>query len=893
MNATLVGWLMTLLFVLFLAAGFLIGCWRGLRKSTISSVLSLVGIVIAFFITPVITNALLGINVNVDGEAMPIREIALYLFKQDPDISLLMIANPNLQTLALSLPGAIINAVLFIAVTIVVELVLYHVYKILAKVAFKERLGAKKRRAWGGAVGLVKTFIIVIVAVMPLASLIGLASSMLGTPASQQQQVVSAAESDDETYGETILSSSVPNEIIEIVGGLENNMLIQCCSVFGMDDAMFDYFATVDINDEKVVIRKEVSNVYQTVNSVYQVKRILTEGSGKVSSLDYDALSRMVNEIVDGPMFKTIISETAGEMFVSYEDYDLQNAIDVEILEDIKAGLETTKQKTGSYHAYFADDIKIVFEIFRKLGEGGYIDGIVAVENQTPDGILSYITCAGNVKTFTSCILSAFEMNILRACAEPLAQQLVNSVAEGKIVNVDTSHWTDAQWTEAAQSLSDTVTLLGEVLDDIELSTLSSNVMMLLDKNENYDIVSILGKTGQIIDNLRGNALLQVTDAQTNEESPLIDMFLGQTLSLPTENVKTIDANGTIVEKEISSYVELFEFVSPALVKMRDENIYNILSNSTNMIKDLADVISKAGKKDLLRDIILPLNQVSPTKEIMSSYLANMGGDLMDLTTLNTYEEWKSDLEYISTLLINLNKAPISSSAKKYLDYVLEGDLAGLVDVLNTEDVTGIFTPIIYAKSTETVRNNVFSMMGEMLTDMVDMQGVTVTLDYENAVFEKGNIEDQTAEFCAVVESLVLVKKSYADGDLKSINKNHLGAALEVMKYNAYRTSLTEIPMISLNIVSGKLMVTYVDRASNLENDGVFKDAFAALMTKMKTTYGLEIAALELFEVAYPAASEEDKAKAAFYKDALDNNRYDTINFIDMMDFFERYAAAE
>ena len=68
MSATAIAWIVSVFFIVILIAGFFVGFWRGLKKSTANLIFSVVGILVAFFVTPAITNAIMGIQVTYDGQ---------------------------------------------------------------------------------------------------------------------------------------------------------------------------------------------------------------------------------------------------------------------------------------------------------------------------------------------------------------------------------------------------------------------------------------------------------------------------------------------------------------------------------------------------------------------------------------------------------------------------------------------------------------------------------------------------------------------------------------------------------------------------------------------------------------------------------------------------------
>ena len=217
MSASLLGWIITIFFVLVLTAGFFIGFWRGLKRSTVSVVISIVGVIVAFFVTPAITNAILGINITVDGTQTTLQGAIVNAFREDPDINAMMLANENLEVFFNNLPKALVNVVLFILVTVLVELLLYVVYKILAVTVFKIKEDENKHKLSGGFVGLAKTFVIMILAFMPLSSLVSTANNLMTT---QDYGITSAEQT-------SILEDKLPEGSKDIISGIENNLLIK------------------------------------------------------------------------------------------------------------------------------------------------------------------------------------------------------------------------------------------------------------------------------------------------------------------------------------------------------------------------------------------------------------------------------------------------------------------------------------------------------------------------------------------------------------------------------------------------------------------------------------------------------------------------------------------
>ena len=243
MTSALIGWIASILFILILVGGFFVGFWRGFKRSTANLIFSVIGVIIAFFITPVITNAVLGIQVNYEGSQVQLKDLVYEMIISIGDVKQMISTNANLKTLVANLPAALFSTLIFIIVTILVEMVIYIIYKICNFAFIK---GPKGGKLFGGIVGVAKTFIVTIIAFMPFAGLIGLANNLTTAndysirTASVQTVTEDTEGQEDETKIYSLAADQLPNEAVIVIRGLENNMLTKCSSLFGLDNAMLD-----------------------------------------------------------------------------------------------------------------------------------------------------------------------------------------------------------------------------------------------------------------------------------------------------------------------------------------------------------------------------------------------------------------------------------------------------------------------------------------------------------------------------------------------------------------------------------------------------------------------------------------------------------------------------
>ena len=421
MSASAIGWIVSLIFILILVCGFFVGFWRGLKKSTFNLIFCIIGALFTFFITPPITNAVMGIKID----GAPIRELIVNMLKDNQDIANLIANNPKLEVLFQNLPQAIGNTIVFILVTIVVEGILYIFFKIFAMIFLKKKDGEKKKRISGGIVGLVKTFIVALLIFMPFSSMIGVCSNLF-----KSENYFVETEQTTEAKSQGIIADNVPETVVTVVTGLEDNLLTKVCGLFGLDDAMFDYYSNFTVNNQKVYIRQEINNYYEVVDFTYQISN---KKDIVYKNIDYDKLGKVVKKVEDGGLFKAVISQSVSDMIQNYEDYSFLKNNELlndyaDIITAIGYGLENTPGE--KVYDYFVNDIDNAYIIFKTLGKSGILDEISALEESSFKNILNILVSQDNIDDFEVAVNHLFKVNMVQDGIVPISKELLKSLED-------------------------------------------------------------------------------------------------------------------------------------------------------------------------------------------------------------------------------------------------------------------------------------------------------------------------------------------------------------------------------------------------------------------------------------------------------------------------------
>lgn len=856
MSSTIVALIVSLVFVVILVLGFFVGFWRGLKKSTANLVISIVGAIIAFFITPVITNAIMGINIDYNGQTTSLGQMIVIAIKENPDIANIINNNPNLEAFFANLPSAVANTIVFILLTIAVEIVIYIIYRIFACFFFKTKEGEKKHRLFGGLVGLAKTFVITLFAFMPLAGLIGVLNTYTYSDTYIIESVATYSEEQvdngDKSGENGILGEYVPDQVVQVIRGFEDNMLTKICGIFGLDNATFDYLSKFQIENENIYIRQELEDYYKIADFALQVSK---EDNLKFSNIDYDKVEISINNVVDNGLFKTVVCDLVADILVNYENYpfisDNQSFQEYsDVINEIGKNLSLHEDEEKGYQIYFTNDINQIFATFKTLGQNGIIDQIISLEDKSIENVLNVLTNEQNSEKFEQSINSLLKVNLIRDGIEPIVQRGVDEILEGSDkIDVDTSSWTEQDWTDLSSSLVNVVNDYSKISNQIDLNTLLSDATILLDKQANYNINEILTSTGSLIDEIRSIKLFKNAQGQSIFDKYLTD----NNISLPQETI--YDSLGQTVE--IKNYKQMFEFIAPSLTELRDSNLYDIIASSgdsTTMMTNLASLLSIEGNDDLLSKILLPLQQIEPIKSIINENLSSLSNDIVDFSNLTTYQDWKDDYKYITEMIISLNEKSVDNQT--YLEIALSGDIDNLLNNLTDEDVDVILKPILYAKSTNVFKQNLINNVKEVLDNLTSP--AMSNIDISSITLKEGEKEDQTQEICNVFKNFIKLNKIYQDGNtLKDLDKTVLASLFTSMQQNAYRTENSE---------------------EGLQEIGLFNGAFINLMSKLKNTYA---DAIEFIE------SQEG------YENYFDENNYKNIDFANVFELIKQYEQAQ
>ncbi len=839
--------------VIFLGLGFLMGVWRGLKRSTCHIFFFIASIILAYLITKVVTNALLGITIAYGEESYSLKDLISQLISEQFDLS----SYSSVSTFIENLPAAILSPIVFMFLVIVVYFVVNLIYHCVACFCFrKKNVKQKPRRLLGGLLGIVEGFVFMIVLFAPITALTNFYQD-LSTSSSESTEI--SSENSFMTIDEYI-SLYVPQTVNDVITAYNNSFFGKLVNFGGLSDVIFDGLANVSVNNEKIVIRTELLNLAEIYNNAVEIY-------GEISNSNYDIsitnLKDSVETFVDNGLFKAVIAPTIVDYIKNYslsdENTD-ENSSFMQVLEDLIANLKEVVVEEGfDGYTYFRHDIMQVFEIANDVFESKIVSKIIDLEEKSVINILEIVNNE-SVETIATNMLT---LNIVQDSFSTIIK-FANTQIES-LFESDETIGLNSNITDTEKLVSDIFEILNEILelyDHIDIiSLLDGDIFEILSQAE--DLSSVLDSLGVVFDNVRELELL-VLDENGTTVYVFDNLLKTFEISLLGDEVQTESGSETL-----DTYTKFFNFIKEPIMTILDLEILSS-ENFDEVYESILDRLKE--NEDLFAELLMPFYQLknatfdgeTSLKELVFDSMIDALKDVISEDIINfdavenTYESWKSELELLGKTLNALNSGEIESGTEMtYLEYIQQDsfDMNTLLEAIleGTDDAfTNILTPIF--------KSSLFSPLVESVFEEID-----------NQIFSLTGVNPQTS-----LDNL----KSTIEGD---------SGVIETLK-SLLETTLNEENMseISLSTV-GKILDILQNNAKSSGNegnyDGVFNNIFVNLVWYLT---GDDISAGEIYSSETNKNEYTEEIKALLKENlSIDEIDYYKINFESAMSGIE------
>ena len=833
MSSTIISVFASIIVALVLLISFFVGRKRGVTRTLVNGGITIVGLVAAFFLTPVVTGALMGISVTIGGTTSTAGEVITQLFLKDETIGVYLQNSGSLQAFTNGIMPAVCSVIVFLLLCLISKLLMHILYKIVEKLFLpsKEKEaeeGRVRNRLGGGVLAVVKTFLFLIVVFMPFTSLTQFVENNFFEEYAKPQTAEASGLTDtlDSLPSTAEISNEIPSDVKKAIAGYNNSLLGWCGNIFGIGDLTFDYLSKIDVNGSTVSLRSSAEDFlgfYDYIIDLYDMYK--EEPQDFFANIDYEKFDTYKEALLESGVFKGLILNVAADYVENYEEVFKDTAITSEykdIMEDIKACLEAEDKP----NEVLLNDFYKIFDILKAAGQSGYLDAVNELGDSASLEDILHLTFKDYTTSFVSESIDAvFNIKIVRSSFVSIMDLAKDQLGDGETENIlKTADANVDNWEQFIFDMKDIVTDVGDLYNHLTSAGVNVRDFMndyhLILKAEPTGIGLVLGDLGSILDKV--NKLEIMTNVDSDKLlNPILDSLgFGDLL------------NGIIAPAgRTVNYAYAMEKIAPAVRNLLEYDLYDEIKaeDYTEAICKIADAVYADSllehgtgvktSQEKLEEIFKILYEMPKFKELTVDAFADNLSSFVDISVLNNSAIRNQELRYMTDILIELakNQINVGGSDQSFLRFLLtEGnDFEGLIDAINEDDVYDLLTPILKSKMTNKICDTIFTSIEDAMAEATGKAGLEIT-------YTKEALDDQAIEICKVFKKFVTVhKEKTANGgsltSLEDISYPTLGGLLDAMKENAYRNDLY-----------------------SKGEDGIFLNIFTEVINTAETTYDID-----------------------------------------------------
>lgn len=335
-----------------LVIGFLIGVWRGWKKSLARFIALLVILLIALFLTPVISSAIInactdGTTISIFGFTYDFQELVSSIAGSSEGLGDVVAADGTTTELAFALMNVAVNVVLFVAMFLVLSLLALFVHFIVflvlrSKAKKNGTLTAKKaaNRLIGGGIGFFSMIIICFTFLIPVFGVMNICNtfitdekggesanaSVLTSSSIQNYLGANLYYTEDENIGTVETYVETYAKIKENYDKSPMGAVFNALGISKLGSISFNYLTSVKSGDLEVNVTNEIVSVIKVYNEYKETfvanKFNITNNNsvdGIISIYDVATTSKIVQSYIIELLPKLCENWSNGEAFLGIE----------------------------------------------------------------------------------------------------------------------------------------------------------------------------------------------------------------------------------------------------------------------------------------------------------------------------------------------------------------------------------------------------------------------------------------------------------------------------------------------------------------------------------------------------------------------------------------------
>lgn len=804
------------LIVLVLLCGFLTGFYRGLKRSSLHVLFAVVSVVVAFFITKPITNAILGININVDGSLISIGDYIVQLVSQNlVDLSYFDTASTFIQ----QLPMAILNPIIFLIILLLVYLVVDIIYLIVARVSFgTKKADFEKHKPWrwpSGAIGLCEAFLFMIVLFAPITSLTYTYEEIMTSPTTAEY-----VSPEGDNYLKTIKeysSSALPETVNEVILSFNDSAIGVICSAGGFDDAMFDGLSSFSIDGESVGVRGELVNLAHTYDEFVMVYNDIM--SEDYTNLNITNLKNNLTTLIQNNLFKKVITDTVQDFIVNFDKLSIELGI-VNVPEEAKEVIDFLRTKFDdpnfSLYDYISNDLITVLDVADNVISDDIMDKFSSLDTSNISAVINFAldeqtliqTSLNSLLTLNT--VSDVMPQLLELASNALQEQFTNE--EGIVVGLNTS--------VDSTDLTSVVSSVFKILNDVDvINEANNNQLFEIFNSENIlesilglnDVEAVIDGMGGILDEASSLSIFNYTsgDEPINSFNNVLKIMGIDVLGDEVLANSTI-VDGSLVSDEmttINSYTAFFNHIKEPVLTIINSGLTDILNEEVDanaVIEILTEQVEL--NPNFVADLLMPFYELDKATISGSSLKAmvfvnvknmleeNLNGFITFEETEDNYVNWYNNLASIGELLSVMSDGNIQveENSYTYLEYLMQEnqenvDYLTLIENMQTDGNVSALLNVVF-------NNNMYNPLNDQLFSTFDSMLEEITKVNPQSEAYKTNLQANADLYVSTINTLI---ETLLSSDMQSANLQDkllpIGRALDTLKVSAKNNVLNEI----------------------------------------------------------------------------------------------------
>lgn len=838
-----------LLLGIILICSFFIGYKRRLVRGAVNFAISVALVIVAYLVTPVISKAVLGISISVDGTSKPLSQLIVDMVSNIGNVKTAIETSSALQAFLESVPMIVVNVVVFFVMYGIMRLLGYIVYKIIDVTCLRKReqkptYNAKRDKWLGAGFGVVKGLVFTILAFAPLTALAGMLDDVqtqtkpLYTVSAENTGKASTPDS------KTLIEENIPAEVTEAVGAYNKSALGWMTKMFGLDNFIFDQLVKFDVAGEKVMLRQDVLNYFTVYNTISEMTKAVSSPDGEsFKEVNWAELNMCVDRMFESGLIKGLGTNLVGDLIKNYDKFTNLNLSEYkDLLDTIANSFDNTTVKD-----YFLNDLKQAYSVVAVAGESGILDYILLDKKATTEDIFNEILVEKNKETVLKMVNSILDMNVVKDGISPALDIVVNKVGEGTI-DLKGSSTEVTDWAKFKTNILNIAGSLVDVNSIISIIDVVNDVYSIL-KTPEEKIDKSFDCLGRLFDNI------DQLEVFRKDNKSVIKQFLEKN---DMENLLKVQN-----EPQITSYIRLLDYLKSPVKDVLKFDLYDVITDETadatqavnQIARILADdtkvVNDKVVYSNMLTNVITKFYKVEGFRNSFFTKITDILTNVrfLDLSKLDVYNgtgegrtldfeksyaNWDYDINKISQVIIESFNTKIGegTNQRTVLTALITNheSFQDVVKLIENDKLDNFVEPVLYAKSMKKLVNDMMTLITKNVNAVT---GKTTTLDIGAVKTIEGEREDQAKELTHIIKTLVgimpkegtIVFPNPNDSTVEAnVTYEQVGIVLDAIKLNAFRVELT------------------ASSENKKEETGLFNEMFMDLFEYIKTEYPEAIA---------------------------------------------------